>query len=160
MAKRDRRREEPVEPDVFLLGRISRRFLAGVEHVGTAHAEIAAKIVQLAKVEIDEPGVHRGPVGLVLAVVAVGQSAVERVVVALGVNRSVPRLLLMEHDLAERVEDGREGPRAGNASVVIDAIPGSDRRVDVAVGGAEMELRLDLRASRAQYSTARAGFGA
>ena len=113
MTERDRGGEETVEPGIFLLGSVLTRGLAGVEHVEVSHAEVAAQAVQLAEVEIHQPGVLGRPVGLVLAVVAVGQAAVEGVVVSFGIDRAVPRLLLEQHDLAERVEDGRQRPRAG-----------------------------------------------
>ena len=103
------------------------------------------QVVQLAQVEIHQPGVFGRLVRLVLAVVAIGQAAVKGMVVAFGIDRAVPGLFLEQHDLAEGVEDRRQRPRARDARVVVHAIPGRDGGMDVAVGCAEMELRLDLR---------------
>ena len=62
-----------------------------------------------------------------------------------GIDGAIPCLLLHEHDFAESVEDLREGARARHAVVVIATAPRRDRRMDVAVCRAEMELVLDDR---------------
>ena len=96
--------------------------------------------MQLAQVKVDKPGIFGGSVVLVLGVVAVSQSAVRKVVVAFGVDGAVPAGLLKQHDFAVGVEDRGECSGAGHAGIVIDAAPGGDCGVDIAVGGTEAEL--------------------
>ena len=100
MAEGDGSGEEAVDGVVDLLGILAEADVPPEEHPRVPHAEVAAEIVESQQVEVDEPRVHVEVVARILAVVAVGEAAVEGMVVALGVDRPVPGGLLEQHDLA------------------------------------------------------------
>ena len=104
--------QEAVEPG-FWIDAQGRPLVAAEEHLQVAHAEIAAQGMQLAEIEINQPRAL-GQLGkLILPVIAVGQAAVVPVIVPFAVNRAVPSLFLIQHDLAVGVEGGGEGAGAG-----------------------------------------------
>ena len=137
--------QEPVDQRVGLTPLSCQARMPAVEHPGAAHAEVAAQVVHLAQIEVDQPGILGQVVPLILRIVAVGQAGIQPVVVPFRVHRSVPRLLLQQHDLAVRIERGGERAGPGHAAVIVGAAPGGGGGVHVAVRGAEPELVLDDR---------------
>ena len=112
MPEGDRGREEAVGVGILVL-RSCRRVVLAVEHALGAHAEVAVQVVHLPQVQVHQPRVVGDVVAAILRVVAVRQTAVVEVVVALRIHRSFPGVLLVQHDLAVAVERGGEGPAPG-----------------------------------------------
>ena len=114
------------------------------EHIHVSHAVVGIEVVHIAEIEIHQPGVEGQPVAFVLGVVAIRQSGIEGVVVALGINRPLQSGFLLEKDLTITVKGLRRSRRTGHTGVVVHYLPRSEGRVHIAVTGGVAEFFLLL----------------
>ncbi len=111
--------------------------------VGVAHPVVALQRVDLVQAEGDVEGMgEQVDVGVDPAVAAGFEPGVHPLVGSLGLRRPVDPLVV-EQDLAVGIEGGGHRAGPGNAGVVVVVAPRGDGGVDVGVGHADAELRLD-----------------
>ncbi len=117
--------QEAVNRGIHPLGSLPQAVVFTVEHGDVSHPEVArGQRMHLAQIKIDQPRLGGQIIAAILGVVAVRQTGVHPVHVALGVDGAVPGLLLRHHDLAVGVVDCGKSARARHSVIIVDPGPG------------------------------------